>query len=160
MKNLRALASLAAAVTLALAPGFALAADSAKVRVDFAKCPPNPPIPLPPNVAFIVVGETSGDVAGNLIVYGQPSSFASMGGSTIYLEADYEVTATDPAKSFTARVGGRFDLGIGRAVLYGYVSEGWMQGAQVVDTFHATAPGCVAGTLVLTPRWSHPADAD
>ena len=51
-------------------------------------------------------------------------------------------------------------LGIGRAVLYGYVSEGWMQGAQVVDTFHATTPGCVAGTLVLTPRWSHPADAD
>ena len=160
MKNLRSLASLATAIALVLAPGYALAADSNKVRVDFAKCPPNPPIPLPPGVAFIVVGNTSGDVNGSLTVYGVPGSFASMGGSSIYLEADYEVTATDPAKSFTARVGGRFDLGIGRAVLYGYVSEGWLQGAQVVDEFHATGPGCVAGTLTITPKWSHPGDAD
>jgi hypothetical protein len=159
MKNLRTIASLAAAGALALASGFTLAADSAKVRVDFAKCFPNPPLPLPPGVVFINIGEATGDVTGPLAVYGQPGSFAPMGASSIYLEADYEVTATDPAKSFTARVGGRYDLGIGRAVLYGYVSEGWMQGAQVVDTFHDTAPGCVAGTLVLTPRWSHPADA-
>ena len=158
MRNRRIVASLAAAFALSLAPAFALAGDSAKVRVDFAKCPPNPPIPFPPGVVFIRVGETAGDVPGDLIVYGQPGSFASMGGSSIYLEADYEVTATDPAKSFTARVGGRFDLGIGRAVLYGYVSEGWLQGAEVVDEFHATAPGCVAGTLTITPRWSHPAD--
>jgi len=93
-------------------------------------------------------------------VYGHPGSFASTGGSSVYLEADYEVTATEPAKSFTARVGGRYDLGIGRAVLYGFVSEGWMLGAQVVDEFHATTPGCVAGTLTITPRWSHPADSN
>jgi hypothetical protein len=160
MKNLRSLATLATAIALVLAPGYALAADSNKVRVDFAKCPPNPPIPLPPGVVFIVVGDTAGDVPGSLIVYGQPGSFASMGGSTIYLEADYEVTAADPTKSFTARVGGRFDLGIGRAVLYGFVTEGYLQGAQVVDEFHATAPGCVAGTLTLTPKWSHPADSN
>ena len=111
MKNLAALASLAAAVALTLAPGVALAADSAKVRVDFAKCPPNPPMALPSGVTFIRVGETRGDVAGQLIAYGQPGSFAPLGGSSVYLDADYEVTATDPSKSFTARVGGRFDPG-------------------------------------------------
>jgi hypothetical protein len=160
MNNVRIAASLAVAIGLALAPSLALAGDSAKVRVDFAKCFPNPPLPLPPGIVFINIGEVTGDVTGPLAVYGQPGSFASMGGSSVYLEADYEVTATDPAKSFTARVGGRFDLGIGRAVLYGFVSEGWMTGAQVVDEFHATTPGCVAGTLVITPRWSHPADTE
>jgi hypothetical protein len=162
MNTLRTAASLAVAaafVGLASASMPALAGDSAKVRVDFAKCFPNPPLPLPPGVVFINVGTASGDVTGALAVYGQPGSFTSVGGSTIYLEADYEVTATDPDKSFTARVGGRYDLGIGRAVLYGFVSEGWLLGAEVVDEFHATTPGCVAGTLVITPRWSHPADA-
>ena len=160
MKNLRIPASLAAAVALALASSFTHAADSAKVRVDFTKCFPNPPLPLPPGVAFINIGAVTGDVTGPLTVYGQPGSFASMGGTSIYLEADYEITATDPSQSFTARVGGRYDRGIGLAALYGYVSEGWMQGAQVVDTFHATTPGCVAGTLVITPRWAHPADTE
>src|SRR5437763_643577 len=43
MNKLRIGASLAVAVGLALAPAFALAGDAAKVRVDFAKCFPNPP---------------------------------------------------------------------------------------------------------------------
>jgi hypothetical protein len=160
MNTLRVAASLSIAVGLAVAPAFALADDSAKVRVDFAKCFPNPPLPLPPGIVFINIGQVTGDVTGPLAVFGQPGSFTSVGGTSIYLEADYEITATDPAKSFTARVGGRYDLGIGRAVLYGFVSEGWMLGAQVVDEFHATTPGCVAGTLVITPRWSHPADSE
>ena len=160
MKNLRIAALLATSGALALAAPCTLAADSGKVRVDFAKCFPNPPLPLPPGIVFINVGTVSGDVTGPLVVYGQAGSFDSVGGASIYLEADYEVTANDPAKSFTARVGGRFDTGIGRAVLYGYVSEGWLRGARVVDEFHATTPGCVAGTLVLTPKWSHPSVAD
>lgn len=160
MKNHRIAALLAATVALALASPFALAGDAGKVRVEFAKCFPNPPLPLPPGIVFINVGQVSGDVTGSLVVYGQPGSFESVGGASIYLEADYEVTANDPARSFTARVGGRFDTGVGRAVLYGYVSEGWQRGARVVDEFHATTPGCVAGTLVVIPRWSHPADAD
>jgi hypothetical protein len=156
MKNFRNAVLLAAAVAFALPSPIALAEAPNKVRVQFAKCPPVPAIPLPPGVTFIVVGDTGGDVPGELIVYGQPGSFASVGPNVIYLNADYEVTATDPAKSFTARVGGRFDLGAGTAVLYGYVSEGWMLGAQVIDEFHATGPGCVAGTLTLTPRWHTP----
>jgi hypothetical protein len=160
MNRPRLAASLAVVVGFAVAPTHALAGDSAKVRVDFAKCFPNPPLPLPPGVVFINIGDVTGDVTGPLAVYGQPGSFAPVGGTSIYLEADYQVTATDPGKSFTARVGGRYDLGIGRAVLYGFVSEGWMLGAQVVDEFHATTAGCVAGTLVITPRWSHPTDAE
>jgi hypothetical protein len=39
-------------------------------------------------------------------------------------------------------------------VLYGHVSDGWLLGAQVVDEFHNTAPGCVSGTLTLTPKWN------
>ena len=142
------------AAALALASPIVHAGDSSKVRVDFAKCFPNPPLPLPEGIVFINVGTVSGDVSGPLVVYGQPGSFDSMGGAVIFLEADYVVAATDAGKSFTARVGGRFDLASGHAVLYGYVSDGWMRGARVVDEFHATTPGCVAGTLTLTPRWS------
>ena len=54
MKNLRSLASLAAAIALCLAPSYALAGDSEKVRVDFAKCPANPPIPLPPLTSVVL----------------------------------------------------------------------------------------------------------
>ena len=144
----------AMAAALALASPLASAGDSGKVRVDFAKCFPNPPLPLPEGVVFINVGSVSGDVSGPLTVYGQPGSFDSMGGSVIFLEADYVIAANETGKSFTARVGGRYDLGSGRAVLYGYVSDGWLRGARVVDEFHATTPGCVAGTLILTPRWS------
>jgi len=154
MKILRATASLAIAVGLAAAPAFALANDSAKVRVDFAKCPPPPGTPLPPGAVFMVVGNTARDVPGSLLVLGQPGSFAGVGPSVIYLEADYHVTANDPAKSFTASVGGRYDLAAGNAVLYGYVSDGWLLGAQVVDEFHDTTPGCVSGTLTLTPKWN------
>ncbi len=144
----------AMAVAFVLASPLASAGDSSKVRVDFAKCFPNPPLPLPEGVVFVNVGTVSGDVGGALVVYGQPGSFDSMGGAVIFLEADYVVTAIDAGKSFTARVGGRFDLGSGHAVLYGYVSDGWLRGAKVVDEFQATTPGCVAGTLTLTPRWS------
>ncbi len=156
MKNQRVPVLLAAAMTvvLACAASIACAGDSSKVRVDFAKCFPNPPLPLPEGIVFINVGTASGDVTGPLVVYGQPGSFDSMGAAVIFLEADYVITATEAEKSFTARVGGRFDLGSGRAVLYGYVSDGWLRGARVVDEFHATTPGCVAGTLILTPRWS------
>ena len=160
MKNHRYAVLLTAAVALAFVSAPALAEPSNKVRVDFAKCPPNPPIPLPEGVVFIVVGDTGRDVPGSLVVYGQPGSFDSMGASVIFLEADYVVTANEPAKSFTARVGGRFDLAAGKAVLYGYVSDGWMRGAQVVDEFHATAPGCVSGTLTLTPKWNSSDSAD
>jgi len=142
------------AAVLAIVSPLAMAEAPNKVRVDFAKCPPPPGTPLPPGAVFMVVGDTARDVPGSLVVLGQPGSFTVVAPNVIYLEADYHVTASDPAKSFTASVGGRFDLAAGNAVLYGYVSDGWLLGAQVLDEFHATAPGCVSGTLTLTPKWN------
>ena len=153
MNNRHPTLLVAAAVVLAFSvPAFAQAPN--KVRVDFAKCPPPAGTPLPPGAVFMVVGHTARDVPGSLIVLGQPGSFTVVAPNVIYLDADYHVTASDPAKSFTASVGGRYDLAAGTAVLYGHVSDGWLLGAQVVDEFHATAPGCVSGTLTLTPRWN------
>jgi hypothetical protein len=31
------------------------------------------------------------------------------------------------------------------------VSTGWLTGSKVVDRFHRTTPGCVAGTLTIKP---------
>jgi hypothetical protein len=94
----------------------------------------------------------SGAVKGPLNVYGQPGSFAGgLPPGVFFLDAKYVVSAG--AKSFTAHVGGRYDTNVGQAVLNGFVSEGWMLGAKVLDEFHATTPGCVAGTLTITP-WS------
>jgi len=154
MKNRRSTLLAAAAVALAFASSIAIAAEPNKVRVDFAKCPPPAGTPLPPGAVFMVVGHTSRDVPGSLLVLGQPGSFTVVAPNVIYLEADYHVTASDPTKSFTASVGGRYDLAAGNAVLYGYVSDGWLRGAQVVDEFHNTDPGCVSGTLTLTPKWN------
>jgi hypothetical protein len=153
---------LASATVLLLNPVLASAGDDGKVRVDFAKCF-GPPIPqdAPPGTVFVNVGTVQGAVTGDLIVFGLPGSFEQAGGRT-YLEADYEVTATDgSSRSFTARVGGRMNNdGTSRAVLYGYVSEGWLRGAQVVDTFAGTAPGCVKGTLTITPKWASLREGD
>ena len=145
----------AVAAAIAVASPLAVAAEAPnKVRVDFAKCPPPAGTPLPPGAVFMVVGDTARDVPGALLVLGQAGSFTVVEPNVIYLQADYHVTADNPAHSFIARVGGRYDLAAGKAVLYGHVSEGWLRGAQVVDEFHATAPGCVSGTLTLTPKWN------
>src|SRR4051794_13648593 len=149
MKNHRS--ALLAAVAMALSLPLA-AAEPNKVRVDFAKCPPPAGTPLPPGAVFMVVGHTARDVPGSLLVLGQGESFTSVGPSVVYLEAQYHVTADDPAHSFTATVGGRYDLAAGNAALFGHVSHGWMLGAQVLDEFHATDPGCVSGTLTITPK--------
>jgi len=85
----------------------------------------------------------------------KPGAFDQVEGRT-YLEADYEVTATDgSSRSFTAHVGGRMNNdGTMRAILYGFVSEGWLRGAQVVDRFVGTGAGCVKGSLTIAPRWA------
>ena len=154
MRNRRTAMLVNVALALALVSPLAIAQAPNKVRVDFEKCPPPAGTPLPPGAVFLRVGDTSRDVPGSLFVVGQPGSFTVVAPNVVYLEADYHVTASDPAKSFTASVGGRFDLAAGQAVLYGHVSGGWLLGAQVLDEFHATAPGCVSGTLTLTPKWN------
>jgi hypothetical protein len=155
MKTALALGLATLASAFLFAPLAASAGDGIKQRVAFSKC--NIPLPpdAPPGTVFAVVGSVAGPVTGNLLVYGQPGAL-EMVGNRIYLEADYIVTATDGSgRSFTARVGGLMNVADGSraAVLYGFVSDGWLRGAQVVDEFVGIAPGCVAGTLTLTPRW-------
>jgi hypothetical protein len=130
---------LASATLLALNPLPSLAENSGKVRVHFEKCPGQIPPGAPADTVFWFPGTTSGAVTGTLVAVGQPGAFAQVDGKT-YLEADYVVTATDGSPhSFVARVGGRMENdGTMRAVLYGFVSEGWLLGAQVVDKFAGT----------------------
>jgi hypothetical protein len=145
---------LAGATLLALNPVSASAHDSGKVRVQFEKCPGVIPPGAPADTVFWFPGTVTGAVKGNLVAVGQPGAFDQVDGKT-YLEADYVVSATDGSQhSFIARVGGRMENdGTMRAVLYGFVSDGWLRGAQVVDKFAGTGGGCVKGTLTITPKW-------
>ena len=153
---------LAGAIALALASPPALAADSSSIRVNFSKCqiwPPGAfPAFAPPGSVFVNVGSVTGAVTGSLKVYGQPGSFTGgLPAGVYFLDAKYVVEAG--TKSFTAHVGGRYDTNVGEAALNGFISEGWLLGAKVFDEFHATTPGCVAGTLTITP-WHLPDDDD
>jgi hypothetical protein len=152
---------LASASLLALNPVPASADDSGKVRVNFEKCPGVIPPGAPADTVFWAVGKAKGAVKGDLVAVGQPGAFDQVDGKT-YLEADYVVAATDGSqRSFIARVGGRMENdGTMRAILYGFVSDGWLRGAQVVDKFVGTGAGCVKGTLTITPRWASAHDDD
>jgi hypothetical protein len=152
MKTRTAFAMAALGAGLLLDPLAALADDGPKQRLSFSKCVTPIPPGTPAGTVFVFVGMAGGDANGPLTVYGQPGAFERVG-DRIYMEADYFVS--DPSgRSFTARVGGMMNAdGTRRAVLYGFVSDGWMRGAEVVDEFAGTTPGCVAGTLTLTPRW-------
>lgn len=146
----------AGAALLAALPVQASPGESGKVHLNFSKCPASFPDDAPPGTVFVYAGTVTGAVTGDLVVFGRPGAFDQVGGRT-YLEADYEVTANDGSgRSFTARVGGRMNNdGTMSAILYGFVSEGWLRGAQVVDVFAGTATtGCVNGTLTLGPKWA------
>ena len=156
MKATFALSTIAAALLL-VNPALASPGESGKVHVNFSKCPAATPDDAPAGTVFVYAGPVTGAVKGDLVVFGLPGAFDQVEGRT-YLEADYEVTATDgSSRSFTAHVGGRMNNdGTMRAILYGFVSEGWLRGAQVVDMFVGTGSGCVTGTLTIAPKWAPP----
>src|SRR6266851_3512844 len=154
MKMTRTAALLASALLLALASSTVMANDSKTIRVGFSKCqiwpPGDRPAFAPPEAVFVNVGSVSGGITGSLNVFGQPGSFSgNLPAGVFFLDAKYVIGAG--AKSLTAHVGGRFDTNVGEAALNGFVSDGWLLGAKVFDEFHATTPGCVAGTLTITP---------
>jgi hypothetical protein len=154
---------LAGATWLLVNPALASPGESGTVHVGFTKCPASMPEDAPAGTVFVYAGPVKGAVKGDLVVFGLPGAFDQVEGRT-YLEANYEVTATDGSgRSFTAHVGGRMNNdGSMRAILYGFVSEGWLRGAQVVDKFAATdaVSGCVKGTLAITPKWASAHDDD
>jgi hypothetical protein len=153
--NAKAALSTIAAALLLVNAAQASPGESGEVRVSFSKCPASMPDDAPAGTVFVYSGAVTGAVTGDLVVFGLPGAFDQVEGRT-YLEADYEVTATDgSSRSFTAHVGGRMNNdGTMRAILYGFVSEGWLRGAQVVDRFVGTGAGCVKGSLTIAPRWA------
>jgi hypothetical protein len=73
-------------------------------------------------------------------------------GNIVQLEARYEVTAADPARSFVAHIEGKQNNQTQKAVLNGTVIAGWLVGAQVHVTFDVIVPptgtSCVPGAPV------------
>jgi hypothetical protein len=139
---------LAGAIALALAsPTFAHAKS---VRVNFSKCElAAVPAGAPFGTIATNEGSTTGAATGHLFAHVVAGSFEMLGPGVVFLSAQYIV---DGPRAFTAHVVGRFDTNPGGvAELRGVVSKGWLAGSRVVDRFVRTTPGCVAGTLTLTP---------
>ena len=100
-----------------------------------------------PALAGITGGDAPGTFAGTVV-----SRDAFDNGTIVQLDAEYRVTAANPAHSFVARIAGKQNNQTLHAVLNGTVSEGWLVGAQVQVTFDIVdpAPGasCVTGAPV------------
>lgn len=138
---------LTGAIALALASPTLTHAKT--VRVDFSKCPlAAVPADAPAGTMLTNVGTATGGATGRLSAHVLGGSVVPLAPGVIFLSAKYIVEGSN---GFTAHVVGRYDLNIGEAELRGVVSEGWNTGSKVLDTFHSTTAGCVAGRLTITP---------
>ena len=86
-------------------------------------------------------------------------------GTIVQLEAEYRVTAADPAHSFVVLIEGKQNNPTQQAVLNGTVIGGWLVGAQVHVTFDVIVPApgtrcvpaapvnsrCFQGTIRILP---------
>jgi hypothetical protein len=110
------------------------------------------------------VGVAGGDVPGTFaatVLSREPFD----NGTIVQLEAEYRVTAADPAHSFIARIEGTQNNPTQQAVLNGTVISGWLVGAQVHVTFDIVVPApgtrcvpaapvnsrCFQGTIRIMP---------
>ena len=97
---------------------------------------------------------------------GVPGTFAATvldrvpfdNGNIVKLEARYEVTDNDPARSFVALIEGTQNNGTQQAVLNGTIIRGWLLGAQVHVTFDVITPcpqfgqpRCFTGVIRIMP---------
>lgn len=113
-----------------------------------------------PALAGITGGDAVGTFAGTVL-----SRDPFDNGTIVQLEAEYRVTAANPAHSFVARIEGSQNNETLHAVLNGTVTSGWLLGAQVHVTFDIVdpAPGtscvpaapvnkrCFQGTIRILP---------
>jgi hypothetical protein len=139
---------LTGAIAVALAvPAFAHAKT---VRLNFSKCElAAVPAGAPLGTIATNEGSVTGAATGHLFAHVLAGSFTTLAPGVIFLSAQYIV---DGSNGFTAHVNGRFDTNPGGvAELSGTVSTGWLTGSKVLDRFHRTTPGCVAGTLTIKP---------
>jgi hypothetical protein len=113
-----------------------------------------------PALAGVTGGDAAGTFAGTVI-----SRDPFDNGTIVQLEAQYGITADDPAHSFVADIKGTQNNQTQQAVLNGTVVSGWLAGAQVHVTYDiiAPAPGiscvpkapmntrCFQGTIRIMP---------
>ncbi len=128
----------------------------ANVEVTFTKW-----VPGFPALAGVTGGDVPGTFAGTVL-----SRVPFDNGTIVQLEAQYEVTAADPAHSFVAHMEGTQNNQTQQAVLNGTVISGWLAGAQVHVTYDIIAPTagiscvpqapvntrCFQGTIQVMPR--------
>lgn len=119
------------------------ARGGAPVEVTFTKWGTG--IALPTHTGF-----AGGDVAGNFagtVLSRDPFD----NGTIVKLEARYEVTGTNPARSFVAHIEGTLNNQTQKAVLNGTVTSGWNVGAQVHVTFDVIVPPVGASCVPQAP---------
>jgi hypothetical protein len=110
-------------------------------------------VPNPPNMVGVVGGDIPGQFVGSVM-----QVTPDTGGYLI--DAVYIDVATDPFKSFVARVHGREDTAAQAAVLDGRVVDGWLKGRNVhveykiVSCTESSDGTCYEGTITIR-RGSH-----
>ena len=83
-----------------------------------------------PGLTGVTGGDVPGTFAGTVL-----SRDPFDNGTIVQLEAQYRVTADDPAHSFVAQIEGKQNNQTLQAVLNGTVISGWLAGAQVHVTY-------------------------
>jgi hypothetical protein len=114
--------------------------------------------PAFPNMMGVVGGDIPGKLGGAVLQVTPPD----FSGRYLQITSVYIVVASDPAKSFTARIEGTQDNTAGTAVLNGHVIDGWLRGRHVHVEFTvikcSEAPNgqCFQGTItVKRGGWGH-----
>jgi len=145
-------------VTLAVAAGFAATSQArtiggpqatgrADIQLTFTKWF----VPDFPNMVGVVGGAIPGKFGGAVLQVTPPD----FSGRYLQITSVYIVVATDPAKSFTARIQGTQDNTAGTAVLDGRVVDGWLKGKhvhvefKVISCTEAPNGTCFQGTITV-----------
>jgi hypothetical protein len=119
----------------------ALDESMAPVEVTFTKW-----ITAFPAMAGVTGGDGAGTFAGAIL-----SRDPFENGTIVQLEAQYAVTATDPAHSFVALIEGTLNNPTRKAVLNGTVTSGWLAGAQAQVMFDVIVPAAGTSCVPAAP---------
>jgi hypothetical protein len=151
--------TIALAVAIAVAAGLAATSQarvsgrgghrSGDIQLTYKKWIPNFPT---------MTGVVGGDIPGQFVGAVMKAT-PDTGG--LLLDATYIDVATDPARSFTARVNGREDTASASAVLDGRVVDGWLKGRpvhaeyKIVSCTESPNGTCYEGTITIKRGHHH-----
>jgi hypothetical protein len=99
-----------------------------------------------PALAGVTGGDAPGTFTGAVL-----SRDAFDNGTIVQLEAQYRVTADDPAHSFVADIKGTQNNQTQQAVFNGTVTSGWLAGARVHVTYDIIAPAAGISCVPKAP---------